>query len=80
MTEKTDTLNHFELGYVKTGVKNNIFRKKITFSPVLIWASWRGLTVNAFTTKTKIDIDDKDMLKFLSIVFNQVKFKKMQIL
>jgi len=36
MTEKTDTLNHFELGYVKTGVKNNIFRKKITFSPVLI--------------------------------------------
>ena len=32
MTEKTDTLNHFELGYVKTGVKVNIFRKKISFS------------------------------------------------
>ena len=36
MTEKTDTLDHLELGYVKTGVKANIFRKKITFSPVLI--------------------------------------------
>jgi hypothetical protein len=62
MTEKTDTVNLLEPGYVKTGVK------------VLIWASWRGLTVNAFTTKRKIEIDNKDMLKFLTIVFYQEKF------
>jgi hypothetical protein len=32
MTEKTDTLNHFELGYVKSGVKVNIFRKNDIFT------------------------------------------------
>jgi len=29
MTEKTDTANLLELGYVRTGVKANIFRKKL---------------------------------------------------
>jgi hypothetical protein len=77
MTEKTDTLNllelnlELELGYGKTGVKVNIFQKKLQ---VLIWASWRWLTVNAFKTKRKIEIDYKDMLKFFSIVFYQEKF------
>jgi len=31
MTEKTDTVNLLELGYIKTGVKVNIFRKKLNF-------------------------------------------------
>jgi len=31
MTEKTNTISPLELGYVKTGGKVNIFRKKLHF-------------------------------------------------